>query len=443
MTQHTLHRFVAVVGATCLLLGFAPRGVRAQAPLPGEKDKILRVCADPNNLPLSSENREGFENKIAELFAKELGWGLDFTWFPQRMGWVRNTLRAPVPEEKRFKCDIIMGVPEDFDQAATSVHYFRSTYAMAFLKGRGLDGIKTPDDLLKLPPEQLKKLRFGVFAQTPAVDWLLKKNLFDQAVPYQRMTGDPKQYPGEIVEKDLVDGKIDVAFAWGPIAGYFGKNAKGANIAVVPFSPDPEIKFDYAIAMGVRRGEKEWLETVNKLIEKNRTQIEQILLDYGVPLIDDKGQFVRTAGAGYHAPRPALPKGPAPYTVVDGKVDKSTYIGWRIFHSTCVTCHGTGATGTERGPNLLPRVRMMDLGQFSGVVLRRYGATLASGEAARETGAREALIEQIAAGKNRGEIPMPAWEDDPNVKPAIVDLYAYLRARADGAIPAQRPELMK
>lgn len=442
MTQPILHRFFAIAGAVgCFLC--APQLTLAQTPLPGEKDRVLRVCADPNNLPLSSENLQGFENKIAELLARELGWKLDFTWFPQRMGWVRNTLRAPVPQEKRFKCDIIMGVPEDFDQAATTVHYFRSTYAMAFLKGRGLDGIKTPDDLLKLPPEQLKKLRFGVFAQTPAVDWLLRHNLFEQAVPYQRMTGDPKQYPGEIIEKDLVAGKIDVAFAWGPIAGYFGKNAKDANIVVLPFKPDPEIKFDYAIAMGVRRGEKEWLETVNQLIERNRTEIERILLEFGVPLIDDKGQIIKVAGGGYHAPRPAAPKGPPPYTVVDGRVDRSTYIGWRLFHSTCVTCHGTGATGTERGPNLLPRVRVMDLGQFAGVVLRRYGATLASGDAARETGAQEALIDEIAAGKNRGEIPMPAWEDDPNVKPAIVDLYAYLRARADGVLGAQRPEVMK
>lgn len=301
-----MERTLAAAGAALLFLLAAPLAL-AQAPLPGEKDKVLRVCADPNNLPLSHENQQGFENKIAELFARELGWKLEFTWFPQRMGWVRNTLRAPVPQEKRFKCDIIMGVPEDFDQAATTVHYFRSTYAMAFLKGRGLDDIKTPDDLLKLPRDELGKLRFGVFAQTPAVDWLLRHNLFDQAVPYQRMTGDPKQYPGEIIEKDLVEGKIDIAFAWGPIAGYFGKSAKNANIVVVPFKPDPEIRFDYAIAMGVRRGEKEWLETVNKLIEKNRTQIERILLDYGVPLIDDKGQFITVAGSGHRAARPAAP----------------------------------------------------------------------------------------------------------------------------------------
>ncbi len=308
MNELTYKRLLAVVAASMCFSGFLAQGALAQSAIPGEKDKVLRVCADPNNLPLSHENQQGFENKIAELFARELGWKLEFFWFPQRMGWVRNSLRAQVPQEKRYKCDLVMGVSEDFDQGAPTVHYFRSTYAMAFLKGRGLDNIKTPDDLLKLPPEQLKKLRFGAFAQTPAVDWLLRHNLIDQMVPYQRMTGDPQQYPGEIVEKDLVDGKIDVAFAWGPIAGYFGKNAKNANIVVVPFKPDAEIKFDYAIAMGVRRGEKEWLETVNKLIEKNRTEIERILLEYGVPLIDDKGQVITKAGTGYYTPRQAPSK---------------------------------------------------------------------------------------------------------------------------------------
>jgi quinoprotein dehydrogenase-associated probable ABC transporter substrate-binding protein len=279
-----------------------------QSEIPGARDQVLRVCADPNNLPMSHEDRQGFENKIAELFAKDLGWKLEFTWFPQRMAWVRNTLRAPVREEKRFKCDLIIGVPEGFDQAATTRPYYRSTYAAAYVKGKGLDGVKTPDDLLALPPEKLKSLRFGVFSASPPGDWLLKHNLFEQAVPYQRMTGDPKQYPGEMIEKDLVEGKIDVALAWGPIAGYYAKSAKNAEIAVAPFKPGSELRFDYAIAMGVRRGENEWREMVEKLIAKNQTRIEQILLDYGVPLIDDKGQFITVAGSGARSPLSASEK---------------------------------------------------------------------------------------------------------------------------------------
>ena len=446
MTQRTSSRGGAQATTACLiaLAGFSLiPSAYAQSEIPGAKDQVLRVCADPNNLPLSSENRLGFENKIAELFAKDLGWKLEFTWFPQRMAWVRNTLRAPVPDEKRYKCDLIIGVPEGFDQAATTQHYYRSTYAAAYVKGKGLDGVKTPDDLLKLPPEKLKSLKFGVFGASPPADWLLKHNLFDQAVPYQRMTGDPKQYPGEMIEKDLVNGKIDVAFAWGPIAGYYGKNAKNAEIVVLPFKPNSEIKFDYAIAMGVRRGEKEWRDRVEQLIAKNQTQIEEILLDYGVPLLDDKGQFITVAGAGFRSPPPPVSKTPPPYKVVDGRVDKNTYVGWRVFHTMCVTCHGTGATGTPLGPNLLPPVKQMDLGQFSNTVLRRYAATLASGEAARDAAAREALGEAIASGKTRGEIPMPVWEDDREVKPTIADLYAYLRARADGAIGPKVPELIK
>lgn len=251
--------------------------------------KVLRVCADPNNLPFSHRNREGFENKIAELFARELGWGLDYTWFPQRMGFVRNTLRARDPVTGSYKCDLIIGVPVGFELAATTRPYYRSTYAMVYVQGKSLDSVKTPEDLLKLEPARLKALKLGVFAQTPPVDWLLRNGLIDQAVPYQRMTGDPEDYPGEIIERDLVEGKIDVAFVWGPIAGYFAKRVNSPPLVVVPFKRDPQIKFDYAIAMGVRFGEREWKAQVEQLIEKNLPGIRAILRDYNVPLLDEGG----------------------------------------------------------------------------------------------------------------------------------------------------------
>ncbi|HEX6828431.1 MAG TPA: substrate-binding domain-containing protein, partial [Burkholderiales bacterium] len=257
----------------------------AQQPVPGD-DGVLRVCADPQNLPLSNRKQEGYENKIAELLARDLGWKLEYTWFPQRMGFIRNTLRAREPDSERYKCDLVIGVPVGFELASTTKPYFRSTYALTYVKGRGLDSVKTPEDLLKLPPEKLGKLRFGVFGQSPPVDWLLRHKLFDQAVPYQPQTGDPEAYPGEIIEKDLSAGRIDVAFAWGPIAGYFAKMAPKGNIAVVPFKPDPEIKFDYAIAMGVRFGEKDWKARVDQLVEKDGPRIQAILASYGAPLLD-------------------------------------------------------------------------------------------------------------------------------------------------------------
>jgi ABC-type amino acid transport substrate-binding protein len=120
--------------------------------------------------------------------------------------------------------------------------------------------------------------------------------LFDQVVSYQPQSGDPERYPGEMVEKDLVSGKVDVAFVWGPIAGYFAKNAKAAELAVVPFEPTPEIQFDFRIAMGVRFGEREWKDRIERLIEANRPAIQAILAAYGVPQLDDAGRIMGKPG---------------------------------------------------------------------------------------------------------------------------------------------------
>lgn len=280
-------RRAALAGA--LLFAF---GAAAQSP-PAADDRVLRVCQDPNNLPFSNRAGEGFENKIAELLARELGWTLEYTWFPQRMGFIRNTLRARDPSSNRFKCDLVVGVPVEFELASTTKPYYRSTYALVYMKGKGLDAITAPEGLLGLEPAKLKALRLGVFDQTPPVDWLLRHRLFDQAVPYQRQSGDPERYPGEIVEKDLASGKLDVAFVWGPIAGYFANSAGPGRMAVVPFAPNPEIRFDYSIAMGVRFGERDWKARIEQLIEANRPGIQAILAAYGVPQLDDQGRLLQ------------------------------------------------------------------------------------------------------------------------------------------------------
>lgn len=249
------------------------------------EEGVLRVCQDPNNLPFSNEKKEGFENRIAALFAQKLGWKLEHTWYPQRFGFIRNTLRAKIPDSDRFKCDLVTSVATDFDIGLATKPYYQSTYALAYVKGRGLDSVRTPEDLIKLAPEQRSKLRIGTFARTPPVDWLLKNELIGQMVPYQTQTGDPAQYPGEIIEKDLVNGKIDVAIAWGPIAGYFARNAGAVPIEVVPFGPGGEVKYAFPIAMGVRHGEKEFRDRINQLIETSRPEIQAILNEYGVPTI--------------------------------------------------------------------------------------------------------------------------------------------------------------
>jgi mxaJ protein len=255
-------------------------------------DKVLRVCQDPNNLPFSNRALAGFENKIAALFAQELGWKLEHTWFPQRMGFIRNTLRAKQENSERFKCDLVTGVATGFDLGATTQPYYRSTYAMAYLKGWGLDGVRELDDLLTLNPEQRAKLRLGVFAGSPVTEWLLQNGLIGQVVSYQSQSGDAEQYPGQIVEQDLASGKIDVAFVWGPIAGYFAKNTRAAPIVAVPLKSRPGMKLDFEIAMAVRFADKDFKQRIDQLIEANRPKIGAILEQYGIPLLDQQGQVL-------------------------------------------------------------------------------------------------------------------------------------------------------
>jgi mxaJ protein len=267
----------------------------ALADAPPAADNVLRVCADPNNMPLSNRRGEGYENRIAELLARDLGWKLEYTWFPQRMGFIRNTLRARDPDQDHFKCDVVIGVPVGYELTLTTPAYFRSTWAMVIPKGKGLDEVHTPDDLLKIDPARLKKLRFGLVGRSPPTDWLLKHNLIEQAVPFPTQSGDPEAYPGELIDKELAAGHIDIAFAWGPIAGYFAKHAQAPGMWAVPFPPDPDIKFDYKIAMGVRFGEKEWRDRIAGLIAHDQKEIDAILLSYGVPLLDDQGNLIQAA----------------------------------------------------------------------------------------------------------------------------------------------------
>lgn len=248
--------------------------------------KALRVCQDPDNLPFSNTKGEGIENRIAEAFGKALGLPVTYYSFPQRMNFVRNTIRYKLPGED-YPCDIIMGVPVGFDQVSVTKPYYRSTYAMVFARGKGLDDVKSADDLLKLDRARLAKLRIGVYDRSPASEWLGKHGLIENGVPYQMLNADPAQYPGEIIERDLAAGRIDVAIVWGPIAGFFAKRVKQPELTVVPMKSEPGVKFDYQMAMGVRYGEREWKQQVESLIESQRGEIAAILKEYGVPVVDE------------------------------------------------------------------------------------------------------------------------------------------------------------
>jgi quinoprotein dehydrogenase-associated probable ABC transporter substrate-binding protein len=256
-----------------------------------EPRKSFRPCIDPNNLPFSNARGEGFENRIAELFAKQLGIPVESYAWPQRMNFVRNTLRYKIPGHD-YPCDIMMGVPVGFDQVWVTPPYYRSTYVLVFPKGKGLDAVKTGDDLFTLFANAPRKPVIGLYDRTPASAWISKHGWEDQARPYHILNADPDQYPGEIIEKDLAEGRIDAAVVWGPIGAYFAHRARGSVLTVVPLRSEPGVKLDYEMAMGVRYGDREWKTTVERLIADNRSAIVEILRAFDVPLVDERGELI-------------------------------------------------------------------------------------------------------------------------------------------------------
>jgi quinoprotein dehydrogenase-associated probable ABC transporter substrate-binding protein len=280
----------ALVGAAlgcCLALAASAFGA---APA----DDVLRVCADPNNMPLSNERGEGYENRIAREIARDLGKKrTEFTFFPQRMGFVRNTLRKRDAETEKFACDVIIGVPKGYELTATTRPYMRSTYALVFAARDEYRDVRVANDLLKLPPEKLRTLRIGVFGRSPGADWLLRNNLLEHAVFYTPQSGDPAESPAHTVAQDLAAGRIDMAIVWGPIAGFLvQRHSSSPAWRAAPFTPDPEIKFDYEISMGVRFGEKEWKDTLDRWIDTHRDKVHEILAAFRVPLLDPNGKVI-------------------------------------------------------------------------------------------------------------------------------------------------------
>jgi quinoprotein dehydrogenase-associated probable ABC transporter substrate-binding protein len=252
------------------------------------KVSAFRPCIDPSNLPFSNSAGEGFENRIAKLFGERLGVPVESFATPMRMNFVRNSLRFKLPG-RDYPCDVIMGVPKGYDQTSTTAAYYHSTYVLVFARGKGFDAVKTGDDLFAAFPDGRAKPTIGIYDRSPASAWLVKHGWEEQVKPYRMLNADPEEYPGEIIAKDLAQGRIDAAVVWGPIGGYFAKRARGADLVVVPLKSEPGVKFDYEISMGVRYGEGEWKAVVDKLIADNRAGIAAILREYNVPIVDEAG----------------------------------------------------------------------------------------------------------------------------------------------------------
>jgi len=251
--------------------------------------QVFRVCADPNNLPFSAMTEDGFENRIAQIWANELGLPLEYTWFPQRRGFIRNTLKAESESRDGYKCDVVMGVAASVDSLLTTTPYYRSTYALVYTKGRDLDGVTTGKQFIELDPEIRDNLKIGAFTPTPGAKWLARHGMTHQMVAFVAMSGDPDAYPGEIIEKELTGGRLDAAIVWGPIAGYFASRAQDVETAVIPLESEPGIQFDFAISAGVRYGDSERKRVLEELMSKTTGPMQAVFAEYSVPLLDLAG----------------------------------------------------------------------------------------------------------------------------------------------------------
>jgi mxaJ protein len=262
----------AIVGLA--LPGSAPAAAQSAAP-----PHVLRVCADPNNLPYSNERREGFENRIAELVAREMKAELRYVWWAQRRGYIRNSLRAGL-------CDVFIGMPTGLDMVLVTRPYYRSTYA--FVTKRSGPRITSFDD------PKLRRLRVGVqiigddFANAPPAEALSNRGMIRNVRGYSVLGDYREPNPPSRIVRAVERGEVDVAVVWGPLAAYFARKSS-VPLRVVPVSPEvdvPYLPFVFDIAMGVRRGETALRDSLDAIIARRQRDIDRILADYGVPRAD-------------------------------------------------------------------------------------------------------------------------------------------------------------
>ncbi|MBE0439690.1 MAG: quinoprotein dehydrogenase-associated putative ABC transporter substrate-binding protein [Gammaproteobacteria bacterium] len=386
-------------------------------PLPGQT--AVRVCADAYNLPYSNDKFEGFDNKIAAIIADELGIPVEYYWFPQRIGFARNTIKKTDPETGQYLCDVAMSIPAERGIYSPTKPYFSSIETMVYRTGEGYE-LNEISDIAKISKEG-KKLKIGLFDRAIATEKLLADGLSDQIEYYQMMAGDAKVIPGRLVEEELASGRIDVAFAWGPIAGYFA-NKSSVAMKVVPLNELGE-DFVFSFGLGVRHQDEEWRDLLNKVLEKRKDDIQAVLADYHFPSLANV--------------KPSIKNKKQVYNIVDGKVDDKTYVGWRVFNTTCFVCHGQDATG-DIAPNLVERVADMSEFKFRKQLLKRYFAKVNLDDPNRRMEFLSQLGEAQAA-----KFKMPTWSDDPYIRSHISELYAYLKARADGALGEGKPERLE
>jgi mxaJ protein len=226
----------------------------------GAGGRVLRVCSDPNNLPFSNQRAEGFENRLASLVAHELGATLEYTWWPQRMGFVRKSLNAGL-------CDVILGVPSSIENAAPTRPYYRSTYVFVS-RGLGMESLNDP---------RLKTMRIGVQMvgddYAPPAYVLARNGLSGNVVGFS-------SYDNSRIVEAVKRGEIDVAVVWGPFGGYFGKNLELKPVRPATYG---EVPFTYEISMAVRKEDTALKAELDRVIAAQCGAIQKVLDEYRVP----------------------------------------------------------------------------------------------------------------------------------------------------------------
>lgn len=259
-------------------------------PEPGRD--AVRVCSDPGNLPFSDRAGAGFENRIADLVGRAKGLPVTYYFAPQRINFVRNTLRYKLPGDD-YPCDVIVGMPVGIGlPVALTKPYFRSTHVLVYAKGRGLDDVRSGADLLERAAQK-RTLRIGVYDRSPAATWLANHGLVDVAVPHRMLNADPDWSAVRIVDESLVRGDLDAVIVWGPIGAWGAARSRDVALEVVPLRSEPGVRFDFEVAMAVRPGDTAWRDELDVLLEREAPAIARILDEYGVPRVDANGEPVR------------------------------------------------------------------------------------------------------------------------------------------------------
>jgi quinoprotein dehydrogenase-associated probable ABC transporter substrate-binding protein len=272
--RHRLGRRGIALATVAALVAAAAAAVPARAP------REFRVCSDPNNLPFSNQKGQGFENEIAELFARDLHASVKYDWLAQQRGFSRKTLKTGA-------CDVIMGVPAHYDPVLTTKPYYRTTYAFVY---RTKDGPR----VTSLDDTVLKHVRIGIhvigddYENPPPAQALALRGIIANVKGYRLVDDYSQPNPPSHIIDAVARGEIDVAIVYGPFAGYFAPR-EPVKLSVVPLSQTVDslsgFPFTYEIAMGVRKDDSQRAAMLDSLIDRERPAIDGILQRYGVPTL--------------------------------------------------------------------------------------------------------------------------------------------------------------